>query len=139
MIMEHFNYVLSQVLVPWDIVLFLIKYRFLSVYFFYFPVRDIIQEICGSISLNSFNYVLNVCVQVFTFRMRSCRLTSNKFTNKSSRSNIWSSLPINSSIPWSGHCDRASDCIIFIPGTCTSLMSNFERYSDHQACWSFNF
>ena len=62
MIMEHFDYVLSHVLVPWDIVPPLVEYCFLSVYFFYFPVRDVVQEICGSASLNSFDYVLNVYV-----------------------------------------------------------------------------
>ena len=65
MIMEHFDYVPSQVLVSWDIVLSLVEYRFLFIYFFCFPIGDVIQEICGSISLDSFNYVLNVRVQVF--------------------------------------------------------------------------
>ena len=65
MIMEHFDYVSSQVLVPWDIVLPFVEYCFLSIYFFYFLVRDVIQEICGSISLDSFDYVFNVHVQVF--------------------------------------------------------------------------
>ena len=75
----------------------------------------------------------------FALAIHSCRSTSIKFMKRCSGNTMTSELSLSSSGQISGLLERASDNTIFVPGTCTNLMSNSERYNDHLACLRLSF
>ena len=114
------SFCLSLLMVLWLTVSILFISLFSSVILLLFPTYYIFRTLGINHSQSSPPYLTEI---FSTYYRLWAPLSPDLLVGKTKHSNDNQ----NSSIPWSGRLDKASDWIIFVPGKCISLMSNSDR------------